>query len=148
MDEPLFRVVFDGSLTGEFDEATARQQFARLFRLDTGKAATYFSGRERVLKSGISEPLAMDYMIRVAETGCECYIEEIVEGPPAGIEERRVRGDRRHRFRRGPRPGAIVPDRRLKIRRAEDRRQFRNKRDKGLDLPIGFKPYPADAANG
>lgn len=145
MDEPQFRVVFDGSLTGEFDEATAKRNFARLFRLDCDRLPYFFSGKERVIKSGVSEAVAMQYMIKVAEAGCECYIEEVVEGPPPGIAERRSGNDRRIRARRGPRPGAIVPDRRLQIRRAEDRRRFRNLRAKGQQLPVTLQSYPASA---
>lgn len=146
MDAPRFTVLFDGSLTGEVDEPTARRNFARLFGISEEKAATYFTGRERVLKHNVSEEQAMAYMVRIAEIGCECYMEEITEALPDGITERRGKQERRQRFRRKPRAGAIQPDRRLKIRRAVDRRHFRQLHDKGLDLPLALQPYPPNAA--
>ncbi|MDZ7684241.1 MAG: hypothetical protein U5O39_03910 [Gammaproteobacteria bacterium] len=142
MDAPRFTVLFDGSLTGEVDEETARKRFARLFGISEEKAATYFTGRERVLKQDVSEEQAMAYMVRIAGIGCECYMEEVTEALPEGTTERRRNQERRQRFRREPRAGAIVPDRRLKIRRVIDRRHFRQLHDKGLDLPLALRPYP------
>lgn len=125
-DKTLFRVVFKGVLTGEYDLETTKERFARAFHLNEKKVARLFSGEEFVLKDKVDEPLAIKYAIRIADA--ECYIESIPdEHDPAGrpgFVERRRGGDRRIRFRRPPRPGAIVADRRVNPgRRKEDRQK-------------------------
>jgi hypothetical protein len=61
----------------------------------------------------------MEFAVKLAEIGCETYI-QVVPTAENQLEEKRKTILRR-RFRRGPRPGAIVPDRRLLVsRRAED----------------------------
>lgn len=145
MSEQLYRVVFSGGLTGEFDEATAKARFAKLFRLDEKRIKALFSGKEIIIKNNLTEASAMEYMIKVSETGCECYVEEILEDDAESeYEEKRRNDDRRLRYRRGPRPGAIVPDRRLRIRRRKDLRHFLGLKRHGHDLPMGFKTYPID----
>ncbi|MCB1694317.1 MAG: hypothetical protein KDI19_16205, partial [Pseudomonadales bacterium] len=125
MSEQLYRVVFNGAYTGEYDEAEARARFQKLFRLDDRRLKTLFSGKEYVIKNNVTEAVAMDFMIKVSETGCECFVEEIVEEEEGVDYDEKRRGiERRLRYRRGPRPGAIVPDRRLRIRRKKDRRHF------------------------
>jgi len=119
-DETLFRVVFNGNTTGEYDLDTTRQKFQKLFRLDPKKVEQIFRARQVVLKDNITESVAMNYAIRLAEIGCECYIEEVphpddISRQPGFVERRK--GERRVRFRRGPRPGAIVPDRRILVGR-------------------------------
>ncbi len=146
MEEARFRVIFDGALTGEFEQEDAQKRFAKLFRITPQKAAAFFGGKPRVLKSDLDEETAMSYMFKLAEAGCECAIEEIVEGPPEGIEERRSSGERRVRFRRPPRPGAIQPDRRVKIRRVVDRRLLLKLHKRGDQLPLALQPYPISAA--
>jgi hypothetical protein len=147
MDESLFRVVFTGALTGEFDEPEARAKFSKLFRLNEKNAAKVFSGHERVIKNNIAEAEAMNFMIRVLETGWECYVQEVPDANEPDYEEKRSSGERRIRFRRGPRPGAIIPDRRLVIRRRRDKRQFAELKRLGKEIPLAFQSYPADAAN-
>ena len=115
-DEILFRVVFNGRITGEYDLDTTRQHFQSLFRLDEKKVAKIFAAREVILKDSITERVAMNYAIKLAEIGCECYIEEVprpddISTQPGFVERRK--GERRLRFRRAARPGAIVPDRRV-----------------------------------
>ncbi len=68
----------------------------------------------------------MEYAIKLAEIGCECYFERVLEpiegehsNDPDFVERRK--SIRRLRYRRDPRPGAVVPDRRkLASRRAID----------------------------
>lgn len=145
MSEQLYRVVFSGALTGEYEAETAKARFAKLFRLDEKKIKTLFSGKEIVIKNNLTEAAAMAYMIKVSETGCECYVEEILHDDDEGeYEEKRRNDDRRLRYRRGPRPGAIVPDRRLRIRRKRDLRSFLDRKRHGHELPIGFRSYPSD----
>ena len=78
MDETRYRVVLNGSLTGEFDEATTRRNLSRLFRLNQEKVRVLMSGRERVIKSDLTEAVAMTYLIRLAEAGCESYVQRSV----------------------------------------------------------------------
>ncbi len=144
MSEQLFRVVFDGTMTGEYDEATTRKRFAKLFRLDTKKTAALFSGKEYVIKNNVTEAVAMDFMIKVSEAGCECYVQEMPDENEPDYDEKRKAGERRVRYRPGPRPGAIVPDRRLKIRRKKDRRYYLDIRNHGHDMPLAFQTYPKD----
>lgn len=61
----------------------------------------------------------MDNTVKLAETGYETYIESVNHG--IGHEQERRVTTRRIRFRRVPRLGAIVPDRRrTPSRRKED----------------------------
>ena len=108
MSESLFNVVFDGALTGEFDQSTTAARFARLFRLDAKRTHQLFSGKAYVIKNKVPEQVAMDLMIKVSEAGCECYLEELDDHEIPKFEEKRLRQERRLRFRRPPRPSAIV----------------------------------------
>ncbi len=115
-EENNYRVVFAGDLTGEFDLDTTRRRFSKVFRLDKVKVERLFSGPEYSLKSELTEKQAMKYAMKLAEIGCECWIDlmpdpDDISLQPGFVERRK--GQRRFLFRRGPRAGAIVPDRRL-----------------------------------
>ena len=139
--EDLFRVVFAGQITGDFSLTQTKARFAKAFKLAPAKAERFFSGKEVVLRSGMSEDKAMDFAVKLAEIGCETYI-EIVPNEP-NFEERR-KTIRRIRFRRGPRPGAIVPDRRkVASRRGDDLRLLQSTGD----FP-GNTVGPEDNGNG
>ena len=141
MSDELFRVVFDGSLTGDFNLAEAKKRFAKLFRLNTKQTHVLFSGKEYVIKNNVAEAEAMKFMIRVAEAGCECYIQEVPDDDELDYEEKRRQDERRLRFRRGPRAGAIVGDRRLKIRRTKDRKYFLDLNKQNHQKPLAFQSY-------
>lgn len=116
--ESWFRVVFNGHLTGEFDLATTRQRFQQAFNLSERNVNRVFSRNEYILRDGLTEDEAWSFALRLAEIGCECFIEEIsadLANAPDSIDRRA--GERRLRFRRAPRPGAIVPDRRSRAGR-------------------------------
>jgi hypothetical protein len=123
-DEPLFQITFAGRLTGEFDLSTTKQQFQKLFKISTKQLDHLFLGNEIIIKSNITEPIAMSFAIKIAESGCECSIGPMPDAndpsSQAGFVNRRKGSERRIRFRRGPRAGAIVPDRRLTARRKTD----------------------------
>lgn len=141
-DEQKFRILFDGTLTGEFDLATTKQRFAKLFKLDARKTDFIFSGKEHVIKDNVTEDIAMHFAIRIAETGCECSIEAIAPfDPDVPASGDRRQGERRLRWRRGPRPGAIVPDRRLSIRRKADRDMMERGEKQGQELPVSLWAY-------
>jgi hypothetical protein len=144
MDETRYRVVLNGTLTGEFDEATTRRNLGRLFRLNQEKVRVLMSGRERVIKSDLDEETAMSYLIRLAEAGCESYVQEVGDHDAPDFDEKRSNDERRMRFRRGPRAGAILPDRRLQIRRTIDLKLFRQTGRLGYALSLGFQTYPKD----
>ncbi len=141
-EEPRYRILFDGTITGEFDLETTKKRFARLFRLDARRTEAIFSGKEYVIKNNITEDTAMKFAIRIAEAGCECSIEALVPPDPniPATGERR-RSERRLRWRRGPRPGAIVPDRRLTIRRQIDRDLMERQQTRGGDIPVSLWAY-------
>jgi len=127
-------VVFSGALTGNTPADEAKKRFADAFNLNEATVATLFSGEEVVIKKNISRDVALRYAAKINQAGCECAIQSTLDremGKPAtsntlADEEQLYTGqerrgaDRRKRFRRGPRPGAIVPDRRIKKRREED----------------------------
>jgi len=115
LDEPLYQIVFCGSLTGEFEVAEAKSRFQKLFKLKDKQIEKLFSGKEHVIKSHLPEDRAMSMAIRIIETGCECEVEIIpdlddISLQPGFVEHRKA--IRRLRYRRDPRPGVIVPDRR------------------------------------
>ena len=115
MEEPLYQVVFNGSITGEYELDETKSRFARLFKLDAKRTERLFSGDDYVLKRNVDEDTAMTYAMKVMEAGCECVVEMVpdeddISLQPGFVERRKT--IRRKRFRRGPRPGAIVPDRR------------------------------------
>lgn len=119
-----YRVVFSGGLTGEFDEAETKARLKKAFKLSDEHLARCFSGKPVTLKSNLGESDAMNFMVKLTEIGCEPWLEELPDEndptlDPDFVERRKA--VRRLRFRRGPRPGAIVPDRRkLPSRRRAD----------------------------
>ena len=121
---PLYQITFAGALTGEFDLATTKQQFQKLFKVSPKQLERLFFGNEVIIKSNITESTAMSFAIKITEAGCECSIEPMPDADDPTLDpdfvDRRTGGERRGRFRRGPRAGAIVPDRRLTARRKTD----------------------------
>jgi hypothetical protein len=142
MSEELFRVVLTEALTGEFDQSMANRRFAKAFKLDRKPVDVLAQNGEQVIKNNVSESLAMNFMIKVLECGYECYVQEM---PEEGLnyEEKPRGGEQRLRFQRGPRPGAILPDRRLKIRRKREDRIFLEmlKTKQALSLPFATYPH-------
>ncbi|MDC1307423.1 hypothetical protein N8Z40_05455, partial [Pseudomonadales bacterium] len=90
------------------------------------------------------ESVAMAYLIRLTEAGCESYVQEIVDASLPAYQEKRDKKERRVHFRRSPRLGAIVPDRRLRPRRAMDIKQFRQIVRQGGAVPVAYQSYSLD----
>lgn len=137
-----YQVLFDGTTTGEYSLEVTKERFAKLFKLDRRKVDTLFSGKEFVIKEKLTEEAAINFAIKVAEAGCECQIVSMA-GTPANVPitgERRM-GERRVRWRRGPRPGAIVSDRRVMIRRAADREFLEQLAERGGNIPPALLAY-------
>jgi len=63
-DEALFRITFAERLTGEFDLSTTKQQFQKLFKVLTKQLGRLFLGNEIIIKSKITNPIAMSLAIR------------------------------------------------------------------------------------
>lgn len=141
MEEELYRVVFAGVLTGEYNLQTTKKRFSRLFRLDARPTDVLFSGKEYVVKNSAPEDIAMALAMKISEAGCECYVQVITDEDGIDYDEKREQAERRLRFRRGPRPGAIVPDRRLEIRRKKNRTYFLDLRKNSDEMPISFQSY-------
>jgi hypothetical protein len=141
MSEELFRVVLTEALTGEFDQSMANRRFAKAFKLDRKPVDVLAQNGEQVIKNNVSESLAMNFMIKVLECGYECYVQEM---PEEGLnyEEKPRGGEQRLRFQRGPRPGAILPDRRLKIRRKREDRIFLEMLRPSRRCPYHLRPIP------
>ena len=54
-DEGDYRVVFNGVPTGEYDLPTTKARFTKAFKLDTRRTERLFTGKDYVIKTGISE---------------------------------------------------------------------------------------------
>jgi len=118
MTEDTYRIVFDGTITEEYDLETTKKRFAKYFKLNAKQAERLFSGDEHILKTGISEEESMKYAMAIANIGCECYIEPVpfdddISKQP-GFVERRRGGERRVNpsRRKAVRGTSIRPDRR------------------------------------
>jgi len=141
MDEPKYRVVLSGVLTGEFDHATTCTRLAKLFGLDDDRARSLLTERDFIIKNNLTEAAAMTYLVRMAEAGCESYLQEVVDTEVPEYQEKRRNSERRQRTRRPPRAGAIVPDRRIALRRSYDIRQFRDIVRHGSEIPLPYLSY-------
>lgn len=154
MAEQLFKVVCNGGLTGEYDKATTRKRFSARFNIGGKRTNALFSRKDTVMRSNICKAVAIELMYKLVEVGCVCYLQEIQQevadeeigstaeeaGLPGG-EERRKPRERRHQLRREPRPGAIVLDRRLIIRRPKDLQLFHRLRESNNPLPPSLRSY-------
>lgn len=74
MSEALFNVVFVGVLPG-FDRHKAEADFAQLFSLDSVRAGKIFDSSRTILKSGIPQSVANQYISRLAAIGVEAVAE-------------------------------------------------------------------------
>jgi len=142
MTDKIFQVVFNGAVTGEFDLETTKARFKKVFKLRPTQLNKLFTGNDVVIKKNINEDTAMQFAMKIADIGCECYIEHMPSLDGNKIDEHRSADERRTRFRRPPRPGAIIPDRRLNIRRGEDVEYVEELLLKDAQLPISFQAYP------
>jgi hypothetical protein len=141
MDEQKYRVVFSGELTGEFDHETTCLRLAKLFGLDYERARSLLTECDYIIKSNLTQATAMTYLVRMAEAGCESYVQEVVDTDVPEYQEKRSNSERRQRTRRPPRAGAIVPDRRIAPRRSYDIRQFRDIVRHGSAIPLPYLSY-------
>jgi hypothetical protein len=142
MAKKIFQVVFNGAITGEYDMQTTKARFKKVFKLTTTQLEKVFAGNDVVIKKNVNEDIAIQLAIKIANVGCECYIEHMHAEDPRIAEEHRQADERRVRFRRPPRAGAIIPDRRINIRRVTDIEYVEDLLQNGSELPIEFRAYP------
>jgi hypothetical protein len=118
MSEDTFRVIFNGTITEEYDLVTTIKRFAKYFRISQKKAKLLFSGSEQVIKTGLTEEDAMKLAMAIATIGCECVIEQVPEDPdlskrPGFVEQRSGEDRRQMKSRRKVvRGSSSKPDRR------------------------------------
>jgi hypothetical protein len=141
MTDKLYQIKFDATITGEFDLNMTRRRFKKVFDLTQPALEKLFSGKELLIKKDLSEEGAMQFATKIADTGCECVIERIEDEGEEYYEENRAKHDRRIRFRRDVRPAAVIPDRRLNIRRKVDIEYFEELILNHTDIPIEFASY-------
>ena len=141
MAERQYQIIFDATVTGEYNLNTTRRRFEKVFGLDKPALEKLFSGKEILIKKNLSEGDALQFATKIADTGCECVIECMLEEGEENFKENRELGERRMRFRRHARPTAFVPDRRLDIRRSNDSEYFQELILGGADIPVGYSSY-------
>ncbi len=137
-----YRVIFDGTLTGEFDLETSKKRFSKLFKLSSTRTESLFCGKKVTVKKNISEEDALNLMLHIANAGGKCYLEKIPEPKEAFTDRRNKAYDQRRKFRRGARAGSIVQDRRLHIRRVGDKELFEELVLSKQNIPVAFDAYP------
>jgi len=142
MTDKLYQIKFDATITGEYDLDMTRRRFKKVFGLTQPALEKLFSGNELLIKKDLSEDGAMQFAIKIADTGCECVIERILDEGEEYYEENRVAHDRRIRYRRDARPAAVIPDRRQNIRRKSDIEYFEELILNHTDIPVEFDSYP------
>ncbi|MFT5692232.1 MAG: hypothetical protein ACI92E_001563 [Oceanicoccus sp.] len=137
-----YRVIFDATLTGEFDLETSKERFSKMFKLSNNKTESLFSGKKVTVKKDISEQNALNLMLQIANAGGKCYLEKMHEEKETAVDRRQQAYDKRRKFRRGPRAGSIMQDRRLHIRRSPEKDQYEEQVLSKQNIPIAFDAYP------
>lgn len=137
-----YRVIFDATLTGEFDLKTSKERFSKIFKLSKNKTESLFSGKKVTVKKDISEQDAIHLMEQIAKAGGKSYLEKMADEKETFIERRQQVYDKRRKFRRGSRAGSIMQDRRLHIRRRTEKEQYEEQVLSKQNIPIAFDAYP------
>lgn len=113
--EALFHIIFSGALSGEYDLQTTKRRFKKVFRLSDDQVEKLFSGKEFVIKTHVTESIAMKFAIKLSDIGCECAIQEALDPDLERLFEARI-AQRRLSFDHVT-SGASVEERRLLIGR-------------------------------
>ncbi|MFZ5563157.1 MAG: hypothetical protein ACOZBW_03840 [Thermodesulfobacteriota bacterium] len=74
MSDETYQVIFHGRIQEGLSSDAVKADFARTFKLDSGKAEKMFSGRPIVLRSGLSREQASKYEKAILKTGAECLV--------------------------------------------------------------------------
>ncbi len=116
-----FRVVFKGGIATGFTPDQVKHGLAKIFTLDAnrpadaGKLKQLLSGRQVVIKAGLSREQARQYQQMIAETGAvvEIGVDPANQYYAPGYKERRHEQRRKKGDRRTiRRTSSILPDRR------------------------------------
>ncbi len=78
-----YKIVFAGKPLPEFDTDTAKSGVQSLFKLSNEKTDQLFSGKPKILKSGLTYEQALAYQERLAQVGAEVELAEIDAPEPA-----------------------------------------------------------------
>lgn len=80
MIELLYKVVFEGDLLPGYEQSKVQKKIQHLFAIDAERAARFFSGNPRTIKSKLDIKGAKKYIIALANLGAIGYIvQEVVE---------------------------------------------------------------------
>ena len=80
MADQRYAVVFSGRIVDGADGAQVRENLARLFKVDTAKVETMFSGKQILIKKDLDQIKARGYQAALAKAGA---VVEIVPGEGA-----------------------------------------------------------------
>ncbi len=143
MKEKLYQVLFDARTTGKYDLDTTKGRFSKLFALKKPVVEKLFSGEELVIRKDLPEDDAREFSEKIAQAGGKSFVDRMPDGEdsPGNTGDARRSGERRIRYRRDSRPGAMVEDRRILIRRVDDADEFEELILNQDIIPIGFKSY-------
>lgn len=137
-----YKVIFDATLTGEFDLEASKERFSKIFKLSKNKTESLFSGKKVTVKKDIAKQDALNLMRQIAKAGGKCYLEKMRVEKETFVDRRQQVYDKRRKFRRGPRAGSIMQDRRLHIRRSIEKDHYEEQVLAKQNIPIAFDAYP------
>jgi hypothetical protein len=141
-DGPRFQVVLSGSLTGDFDKATTSLNLQKKFHISRTDAEKMLGDNdEHVVKVDLHEDIAIAMLTHLIQAGCGAFMQEMTVAGATAYDEKRSSTERRQRYRRDPRPGAIMPDRRIQARRSVEIQQLMKILRDGKKLPLHLRSY-------
>ena len=77
MADPQFAVVFKGELINGADPAQVRANLAKLFKADAERIEAMFTGKPVVIKKGVDEDTANNYVAVLAKAGASAKVVEM-----------------------------------------------------------------------
>lgn len=87
MSTATFKVVFRGRLVGGYSEDTVKSNLARTFKLTPEQLAELFSGKEVVIKGGLSVETARQVQTAFVRQGAVTLLRKVVNGEATLIDE-------------------------------------------------------------
>jgi len=85
MENKRYNVLFRGEIIEGTSGEIAKENFAKLFKLDPTKLETLFSGKERVIKKEVETQTAKKYIETLAANGIKCHLEEVLLEPLSSL---------------------------------------------------------------
>ena len=77
--ERLFRVIFTGDISPDYDVDQVKQNVAALYKVPIVKIEPWFSGRNITVKNAVSYKIASKYTSTLEKAGAICRLEEILQ---------------------------------------------------------------------